>query len=793
MKKKLIGLMLMICSVFAFSQGNNDIVNRISSQMGASGTQLNLNSVSTQPTPNTPGNATLTNPTVTETGTGTRVNPRATETGTDLSAVDLSEYIVVSPEAQRSDIFGHDMFSGKLLNFVPNYNLPTPSNYVLSAGDGIVIDIWGGTAVSYDLSISPDGYVNIPNIGPVYLMGQTIEQAEKTLKKKFSKIYSGLNYDTNIKVSLGNIRSLTVNVVGEVTVPGSYTLPSLSTLCGAIYTAGGVTRLGTVRNIKLYRKSKLTAIFDVYDYLLSGKLEQNIRLEDNDLIVVEPYRTVVSISGNVRRPMRYEIKEGQTIADLINYACGYTDDAYYDYVSVTRSKGEMQSVYTVSSDEFMSFVLQDGDAVTVGTNQRRFSNRVSISGAVYHPGTYAISDEIQTVSQLISIAGGLTENAYMPEAYIEREDEQLQPQAFRFSLEDVMNHKTDIRLQREDRITIKTIDNFITRYTVSIMGEVRHPVTMQYVDGISLGTLIYQANGFTDDAALHNITINRRIIDKTAMSVPDTIAKIIYVNLTGEVNPDTIMLQPYDIVSVSKSPTNVPQKTITINGEVNFPGTYVIENRTVRISDIIAKANGLTKEAYTKGATLARNEISGGLIKQRIMNYELKQAIYSHDSLNLLYFDILNYDLGNTVSIDDLQYIIDHPGSNSDLVLEGGDVINIPKKPKLVTVSGAVVMPNKIAYNPSLSWKDYVNKAGGFDYNAKKCKTIIVYMNGNISTRSKNFVVEPGCEIYVPSKKVRPESDYAKMTPAQWVSLATSTVSLAAIVISLINTLTPKN
>ena len=462
-------------------------------------------------------------------------------------------------------------------------------------------------------------------------------------------------------------------------------------------------------------------------------------------------------------------------------------------MSVTRSKGEMQSVYTVSSDEFMTFVLQDGDAVTVGTNQRRFSNRVTISGAVYYPGSYAISDEIQTVSQLISIAGGLTENAYMTEAYIERQDEQLQPQAFRFSLEDVMNHKTDVRLQREDRITIKTIDSFITRYNVSIMGEVKHPVTMQYVDGISLGTLIYQANGFTEDASLHNITINRRIIDKTAMSVPDTIAEIIYVDLTGEVNPDTIMLRPYDIVSVSKSPTNIPQKTITIKGEVNFPGTYVIENNTVRISDIIARANGLTRDAYTKGATLTRNEMGGDLIKQRIMNYELKQAIYSHDSLNLLYFDVLNYDLGSTVSIDDIQYIIDHPGSDYDLVLEGGDIINIPRMNKLVTVSGAVLMPNKIAYNPSLSWKDYIDKAGGFDYNARKCKTMIVYMNGNIVTRSKGLSVEPGCEIYVPSKKVRPESDYAKMTPAQWVSLATSTVSLAAIVISLINTLTPKN
>ena len=777
MRKYILGIALLLMSSFVFAQSDADIqkAKEAAKQMGYSDSQIN-NALQNS------SNNTIQTPTVT--------NNTPTDRGTTATQVE----IVTSPKTETSDIYGHEIFSSKMLNFIPNFNIPTPSNYILSAGDEVIIDIWGNTAINYDLTIVPDGSINIPNIGPVYLVGQTIEQAEKTLKRKFGQIYSGLygNSGTNIKVSLGKMRSLTVNVVGDVSVPGTYTLPSLSTLCGAIYTAGGVSRIGSVREIKLYRNSKVVANFDVYDYLLTGNLSQNIRLKDNDLIIVEPYKTVVQIAGSVRRPMKYEIKGKQTLQDVINYAGGFDNNAYTNNITVDRKKdenGEMKAVFTVPSSNFKSFVLEDGDVIIVNGNQDRFANKVSIEGAVNFPGEYALSNNIKSVSQLIITAGGLRENAYLSEAYINRYDDNLQPVTFTFSLEDIVNHSKDIQLQHDDKVIIKAIDNFLKDYPISIVGEVNSPIRNdKYIEGMTLGALLLRANGLTDAASLHNITINRRIINQAAKSVPDTVAEIIDVDLSENKDGYNIPLKPYDIVSIKRSPAYVPLQVVTVTGEVNFPGTYVIENKTVRLSDVISKANGLTDDAYINGASIFRYPSSiDSIRKEKRKNLELKLALLQQDSSTIKYNDILNKNFPNIISIN-LQKALNNPGSIEDIILKNEDIISIPKESDIVSVSGAVAFPTNMVYDPSMSWKDYINKAGGFSNYAKKNKSIIVYMNGSMTTRHNNFVVEPGCEIFVPTKEIKNKKQNA-MTPAQWISISTSTISLTAVIISLMKIL----
>lgn len=699
----------------------------------------------------------------------------------------IEEETESTPVRPTSNIYGHNLYSNTSSGFIPNFNIPTPSNYKLAAGDEVLIDIWGSTSMNYSLTIIPEGSINVPGIGPIYINGLTIEEAKSYLKNEFSKIFSDLKSSspkTFINVRLGKLRSMIVNVVGEVNTPGAYTLPSLSTLNSAIYSAGGISPIGTIREIKLYRDSKLVTTFDAYDFIFNGDFSKNVRLEDNDVIKVDIHKTVVSIAGNVRRPMRYELKDKQTIADVIKYAGGLDDNAYTEKVNIVRTQGEMRTTYTVTKDKFNTFTLIDGDIITVASNIARFNNMATISGAVFFPGPYAISDSITTVSELINAAGGLTENAFIDEAIIRRIDEKWQPITIDFSPKEIVNGTKDIELHVYDEIIIKTIEEMFPSKPITISGYVNSPGTFEYTEGITLKSLVLMANGLAEGATQTNIKISRRLFDEKTQITPDTVAVIYTINLLDNPKDADFVLNPYDIVHVNKSPSYIPQQVITITGEVNFPGNYVVEKNTVRISDVVKKANGLTNDANARGATLTRRyteqEVRTFNKTNNLLSQQRQLADTTIHFTNLYIAANESYDIAI-----DLEKALAEPESTYDLILQEGDIITIPKYENTVKIEGAVMYPNAVTYNEKLSLKDYVKQAGGFNENAAKGKAYVVYPNGTISTRCY-AKIEPGCQIIVPYKAIKQRE---KISAVEWVTIASSLSTLTMTLITIMNTL----
>lgn len=702
-------------------------------------------------------------------------------------------------------IFGHDIFKNPNLDFVPNYNIPTPDSYKLSAGDEIIIDIWGNVITNITATVTPEGAVNIPELGPVYIAGQTVSQAEKSLKEYLSKIYSGIADpvpNTFVKLSLGKIRSITANVVGDVEIPGSYTLPSLSTMASALYLAGGPNEIGTVREIKLYRNNKLLSTFDVYDFITKGTFDTNLRLEDNDVIIVGPYSGIVTIAGGVKRPMRYEVKNGETLDKVLAYAGGFADKAFTNHVLVERvySSGEKNGAtshaFDVPKDQFGSFKIEGGDIITVQTNPDRFANKVKIGGAVWRPGSYSIRTDagdpqgVSTLKQLITAAGGIREDAYLPRGYILRFGENRGKEQVSFSLQDVILGQDNIELFPDDSVHIFSVDSLTPRQTVKIYGEVNTPsesmgkdnkvIEYDYRKGMTLGDLILKANGVTDAATLGRIEIARRINNVTeGVRKTDTVALILHYNLLARPQDADVELKPYDMVFVRKSVSYNPQQAISIEGEVNYPGTYVIEKNTVRLSDVVAKAQGVNRDAYVKGAKLTRK-----LTKEEFERLKTAMQIARREVADTTYLDSLAIGEHYTIAID-MERAIAEPGSYADVVLRAGDIITIPKFNNTVKISGAVLYPNTISYNPRYTWKDYVSNAGGLVQRAMKRKMYMVHMNGSVATKgSRGFVVQPGTEIVIPMKDKRLNNGQSL---AAIMGVASSTASLAAMVVTIIN------
>ncbi len=690
-----------------------------------------------------------------------------------------------------SGIFGHYVFKTKNLNFVPSYNIPTPENYKLSAGDEIVIDIWGSVVTNISAEISPEGSVYIPDLGPVYIYGQTIAQAERHLKKYLSKIYSGLSEevpDTFMKLSLGRIKSVTINVLGDVEKPGSYTLPSLSSIASALYLAGGPNNLGTIRDIRLYRNNKLISTLDVYDYILTGNFADNVRLEDNDAIIVAPYSGFVSVRGGVKRPMRYEMKEGETLADLLKYSGGFTNGAYTGAVQVDRRKAEentdgpVSQTFNVEESDFGSFILKDGDVVSVRPNNDRFVNKVSIAGPVWRPGTYSINDTMQTLRQLLVVAGGLREDAYLEKAFITRLAEDRTKEQVSFALKDVILGAKDITLKPDDQVHLYTIGQLQPNQSVSITGEVNNPGRFEFREGMTLGDLILMAQGTTNAATLEKVEIARRIDNisqpEVLSNISDTIALVMTCNLLKNPADADMKLEPFDMVFVRRSVFYKPQEGIIINGEVNYPGTYVVEKNTVRLSDVVAKAEGFNRDAYVEGAKLTRVLTPEEVQRLRVaMEIARKQANDSTTFQNMHVGDRF------TIAID-LAAAVAEPGSDADVVLRAGDIISVPKYNNTVKVSGGVLYPNTISYRKHMGYKQYINGAGGYLKEAVKGKVYMVHMNGSVASKgSKDFEVRPGTEIVVPmrERKRNPQALAAIM------SMATSATSLAAMVATIVS------
>lgn len=690
-------------------------------------------------------------------------------------------------------VYGHDLFRNKNLNFVPSYNVPTPENYKLSAGDEIVIDIWGDVISNITTKISPEGSVNIPNLGPVYIAGQTVVNAEKSLKSYLSKIYSGIAQPeptTFVKLALGKTKSVTVNVVGDVEQPGSYTLPSLSTIASAMYLAEGPSQLGTIRNIQLYRNNKLKSTFDVYDFIINGKFDSNVRLEDNDVIIVSPYEGIATVKGAVKRPMRYEVKANESLADLIAFAGGFSDAAYVNNVHVDRitpskdhKSGATSESFDVPADQFTTFKIQAGDVVTVNANTNRFRNQVKIAGAVWRPGTYSINSNTSNLKQLIQAAGGLKDDAYTGKGFIVRYSNTREKEQASFNLADVILGKQNVILSPDDSVQIFSMEDLIPQVKVNIYGELNNPSRegYEYRKGMTLGDLILMAGGPTDAATLSKVEIARRLAKQNSTEdVPsvDTIATILYFNLLKNPADVDVKLEPFDIVFVRRSASYKPQQTITVEGEVNYPGAYVVEKNVVRLSDIIDRAQGFNSDAYVKGAKLTRT-----LTKEEFERLQVAKDIAKKQVEDSVAVEEMVIGESYTVAID-LEKAMKNPGSVADVILRTGDVISVPKYNSTVKISGAVLYPNVVAYEPGKPWSYYISNAGGVTQNAKKNKTFMVHMNGAVAAKGKQgFSVQPGTEIIVPDKEKREQGQ----SLAAILGIATSTASLAAMVTTIVN------
>ena len=683
---------------------------------------------------------------------------------------------------EKKEIFGHNIFSNRRLSFAPSLNIPTPLNYRLGAGDEVIIDVWGSNEATIRQTISPDGFINIPNLGVVTLNGMTVREAEQYLRKKLAQIYpvDGEDAASDFKLTLGNIRTIQVSVTGEVVVPGTYSISSLSNIYNALYCAGGVNDLGSLRKVQLVRNGKQKAIVDLYDFILNGMLPDGLTLEDGDVINVPLYLSLVNIEGSVKRPMYYEMKDGETVQDLLDYAGGFAGDAYRSNINVVRQNGVEYQVYTVDSNLFSAFILKDGDALTVGALIDRYENKLEVKGAVYRPGIYQLGDGIRTVSELIAKADGLKGDAFTNRALIHREREDLTFEVISVDVKAVLSGQApDIQLQRNDILYIPSIYDLNDIGTITIEGEVATPGTFVYEANMTVEDIIMQAGGLLESASTVRIDVSRRIKNPASKEQPDSIANVFTRSFKdGYVVSEDLdfVLLPYDYVNVRRSPGYAEQGKVKVSGEVIFPGDYVLTHKNERLSDVIARAGGLNKWAYVKGARLIRHTLAEERNRTRSGMTVLTTG---KDSVN-----VANLDLDETYSVGiDLEAALAAPGSDADLVLRRDDMILIPEYINTVKISGNVMYPNVVAYNSGMSVRDYVEMAGGYGYRSKKNKAYIIYMNGTIARarQMSKGVVEPGCEIVIPQKRDK-EFDVSSL-----MSVATTSSSVATMLATIMN------
>lgn len=702
------------------------------------------------------------------------------------SAVDVQEDVNTEVQevenASEKVIFGHNIFSNRKLTFAPSLNIPTPENYRLGAGDEIIIDVWGSNEATIRQTISPDGFINIPNLGVLSLNGMTVKEAEKYLRRKLSQIYpvEGDGAASDFKLTLGSIRTIQVNVTGEVEVPGTYSISSLSNVYNALYLAGGINELGSLRKVQLVRNGKQKAEVDLYDFILNGVLPDGIILQDGDVINVPLYGSLVNIEGSVKRPMYYEMKEGETVQDILDYSGGFAGDAYRSNVNIVRQNGIEYQVYTVDSPLFSAFILKDGDAVTVGALIDRYENRLEVKGAVYRPGIYQLGDDIRTVSELIAKADGLKGDAFTARALIHREREDLTLEVISVDVKAILaGQAPDVLLQRNDILYIPSIYDLNDVGTITIEGEVASPGTFVFEDNMTIEDLIMQAGGLLESASTVRIDVSRRIKNPASTALPDSIANVFTRSFQdGYVisNELDFVLQPYDYVNVRRSPGYAAQGKVRVSGEVIFPGEYVLTHKNERLSDLVKRAGGLNNWAYVRGARLIRHTLAEERNRTRAGMTVLTTG---KDSVN-----VENLDLDESYSVGiDLEAALSAPGSDADLVLRQDDLLLIPEYINTVKISGNVMYPNVVAYNSGMTVRDYVTMAGGYGYRSKKNKAYIVYMNGTIARarQMSKGVVEPGCEIVIPQKRDK-DFDVTSL-----MSVATTSSSIATMLATIMN------
>ena len=672
-------------------------------------------------------------------------------------------------------VFGHDIFNNKLLSFEPNMNIATPQNYVLGPGDQVIVDVYGASQKSQQLEVSPDGVIVVEGYGPIQVSGLTVAAAQKKLRTTLGSRYKS----SSMNVSVGQTRTIMVNVMGEVKAPGTYTLSAFSTVFHALYMAGGINDLGTLRSIKVYRQGRLISTVDVYQYILNGRLAGNVRLQENDMIIVGPYEALVNIRGHIKRPMFYEMRPTESVAQVIKYAGGFSSDAFKKSVRLVRKSGERYSVHTIEEFDMSGFKVTDGDAISVDPMVDRYENMVEVKGAVFRPGQYELGKQISSVRALVEAAGGLTEEAFTGRAVLYRmkQDRTLETQSL--DLGGILAGTVpDMPLRNEDMLIIATLTERNAERIVTITGEVLNPGTYPYSERETVEDLILRAGGLTDAASFSKVDVSRRIHDPKAVQTGQEISKNFSFSLKDGLVVDGqqgFMLEPYDVVQVRRSPGFMVPRTVHIEGEVTFEGDFNLSKKNERISDIIKAAGGVTPDAYVKGARLERHMNAEERARMEAVIKAARQNSTSKDSVQLDKLELTEY---YAVGID-LEKALANPGGDYDIVVRDSDRIFVPEYSGTVKISGNVLFPNTVSYQAGKDWKYYINQAGGFGYRSRKSHSYIVYQNGTV-TRVGKGKVEPGCEIVVPQKGKRDMSSIM-----QWVSMGTSLTSLAAMVIAL--------
>ena len=706
--------------------------------------------------------------------------------------------LLAEREMKRKKVFGRDIFNNKELSFEPNMNIATPQNYRLGPGDAVIIDIYGASQKTIQSTVSPDGEVTIEGYGPVNVSGLTVAQANARLRSTLGSRYRS----SRIKLTVGQTKTIMVNVMGEVKAPGTYTLSAFATVFHALYMAGGTNDLGTLRNIKVYRNNRLVTVVDIYDYILNGKLTGNVRLADNDVIVVGPYDCLVTITGKVKRPMIYEMKKNESVNSLLKYSGGFTGDAYKKSVRVNRKTGRERSVYNVEEFDFSSFRIDDGDSVSVDSILPRYANTVEIKGAVFRPGMYNIGDQINSVRTLVEHAEGLTEDAFKARAVMHRMKSDRNLEVISVDIAGILaGTSPDIPLKENDVLFIPTRQDKMTERTITIRGEVQYPGTYLYAEHETIEDFVLQAGGLTDKASTINVLVSRRVNDTKATKPDSIIAKTYTLSLKDGFVIDGkpgFELMPYDEVSIRKSPAYTEQQNVEIEGEVLFGGTYTLSRRNSRLSDLFQKAGGGTDQAYIKGARLmrkaneaekARMEAVLKMQREQQQKNLLQLAASSNNASAITQTakdakdaDLQKFNVPDEYPVGiDLAEALKHPGSDADMILREGDRLIVPQYNSTVKINGAVMYANTVAYEKGKSISRYIDEAGGFASDANKSKAYIIYMNGKVAKVGHGAKVQPGCEIVIPAKMKR------KMTAAEMMSMGSSMSSIAAMIATIAN------
>ena len=684
------------------------------------------------------------------------------------------EQFVEDEEDGKIKVFGRNIFNNKRLTFEPNMNIATPDDYRLGPGDEVYIDVWGASQQRFECTVSPEGVINIENFGPVQVSGLTVAQTNARLRSTLGARYAG----SDVRLTVGQTRTITVDVMGEVKTPGTYTLSAFSTVFHALYMAGGTNDIGTLRNIKVFRNGRQITTCDIYDYILNGNMKGNVRLQPGDVVVVGSYECLVQVTGKVKRPMYYEMKSTESVGTLLRYAGGFTGDAYDQLVRLIRKSGGQLSVFSLDEFERGNFQLADGDSVAVDSTLQRYRNMVEVKGAVFRTGKYQMDGSITTVRQLIEAAGGLCEDAMKTRAVLHRLTDERRLQVVQVDLQGILAHTApDIALRNEDVLFIPSRSYLIGEQKLSIHGEVVYPGEYDFAENTTLEDFILQAGGLTDAASLVKVDVSRRIRNQLATESSDKIAESYTFKLKdGFVVDGTpgFVLQPYDEVYVRRSPGYVEQQNVEVKGEVAFEGRYALVTKGMRLSDLVKQCGGLTPQSYAPGAHLERKLSPEEQLKQQSM---IKLATLGDTT------DVRRLELSDVrVVAINLEKAIANPGSNQwDLVLQEGDVLVVPQYSNTVTINGEVLYPNTVGYDKNKKLSDYINSAGGFTQKARTGKVFAVGMNGSVTKVRSKKDITPGCNIVVPAKMRRRGVSLAEM-----MSVFTMLATLGTVVATLV-------